>query len=230
MTTIQIELEKKPFKRWWGPYSPARGVTHGLRFREQRLGIIHRTAVGEEFWAVRENADVKALTQLILSEWRGGRLLFLPNGYIVKPLPGPDDERGKRVLVGRYKGDLVLESPSGRPLDLGRPWVSTPGEAWAGPDTMGLECVIEPNGGVKCKWYHPEELGRIDTPAQLFGADAMRHKAFCVAQPSKTSGRIHIFPSGHVIAKYELGHERWLARYVGKVDLRTLGDWSHWLE
>ena len=91
-------------------------------------------------------------------------------------------------------------------------------------------CVIEPDGGLACKWYHPDALGRIEPEAQLFGPDVGRRMGFRAAQPSKDSGRVHVLPGGHLITKYKLGHERWLTRYVGKVESRRLGDWSHWIE
>jgi len=229
MTTIQIELEKKPFRRWMGPYSPARGLQHGLRFHRGDLGVWHGSATDKTFWPVEESGAISRLTRLVMQTWGGGRLLFLPNGYIIKPLPGGDDERGKRVIVGRFSGPVVLSPDEGDDLDFTAPPAPRAGARWDAPNTVGLECVLESDGSIRCDWYHPDNYGRLETTCQLCGPSASRARSFQAARPGETSGRVHVTPNGHVTTNCQIRSGVWEARYVCFIDPTKLGDWSHWI-
>jgi len=229
MSGLDIRLRSKPFARWWGPYSPARGTKRGFRFHDNQLGVWHDAGSGLEFWTVQENAAVRGLTKLVLGEWGGGRLLFLPNGYIVKPLPGRDEDRCKRVVLGTFAGPLVLESPAGDELDLSDPWTAKPGDDWEGPSTIGLEVVMDERGALRCDWYHPDSSGRLDTWTQISGADASMVRGFRATRRIESAGRVHITPNGHIITNCNIGFDRWRCRYVGFLGPRAIGDWSKWI-
>jgi len=49
MSDLEIEVEDAPFLDWMGPYSPARGMQHGLRFHGGELGVWSNTPTGKEF-------------------------------------------------------------------------------------------------------------------------------------------------------------------------------------
>lgn len=228
MSELMVEVENKPFDRWMGPYSPARGIRHGLRFHERELGVWSGDATGSQFWSVM-GTSVKRLSKVVIQTWGGGRLLFLPNGYIVKPLPG-DDERGKRVLVGTFTGALVVENEDGDQFDFSDPPDQRPGARWDGPTTLGLECVMESDGSVRCHWYHPDEYGRAGVSEVLVGPSAARARSFRAARPGESSGRVHITPNGHVMTNFQIRPKVWEARYVCYIDPSELDDWSHWIE
>ena len=229
MSDLQIEVQKQPFLSWLGPYSPARGMSHGMRFPGGKLGVWSNTATGRELWTVQRNVAVDRLTKAVMQTWGGGRLLFLPNGYIVKPLPGNED-RNKRVLVGTFAGSVVLEDPEGEEFDLSDPWDDTPGSAWDGPSTLGLECALEADGSLRCNWSQPDEYGRTETSCRLAGPDAARARDFRAARPGDSTGRVHITANGCVTTNVNVGNAGWQTRFVCRVDPDELDDWSHWLE
>lgn len=228
MSGIEMEIFRKPFRRWMGPYSPARGFQHGLRFHQGALGVWHANAIGKEFSRVQRSGAVDRLTRAVIQTWGGGRLLFLPNGYIVKPLPGGDDERGKRVIVGTFSGSLVLVDGDGVEFDFAEPTNLRAGSQWEGPTTLGLECVMEPDGAVRCDWRHPDDYGRMRESKNLTGPSVARARSFRSARPGESSGRVHLTPNGHVTTNVKV-RGNWEARYVCHIDLVELADWSHWI-
>jgi hypothetical protein len=230
MSELEVEMERKPFDRWLGPYSPARGIQHGLRFHAGQLGVWSSTATHKEFWTVQRNASVDRLTRAVVQTWGGGRLLFLPNGYIIKPLPGGEDERGKRVVVATFSGELVLEDSDGVEFNFAEPWNPSPGAEWGGPSTLGLECVLESDGSLRCDWYHPDEFGRMSDSCYIAGPSAARARSFKAARPGEASGRVHITPNGYVTTNHQVRRGVWETRFLCFVDPNDLEDWSHWVE
>ncbi len=150
MSRFTFKPLEKPYPAWMGPYSPARGNTTGFRFHQERLGTWSSGEYGRSFWQVRNNQASSAIATLVRREWGGGRVLFLPAGYLVKPLQG-DEERGKRVLIGHFNGSVVLKQPDGSLFDMSNPGGIQPGQPWPGPTTTGLECVIQNNGVANCR-------------------------------------------------------------------------------
>jgi len=228
MSGIEIEVLKKPSPRWLGPYSPARGVQHGLRFHRAELGVWSGDVSGKTYWTVGRNASVDRLSRTVIQTWGGGRLLFLPSGFIVKPLPG-DDERGKRVVVGLFSGSLSVTTEEGDEFDFADPPDQRPGARWDGPNTLGLECVMESDGSVRCDWYHTDDFGRISDSVILSGPSAARARNFRSARPGEASGRVHVTPNGHVTTNAKV-RGNWEARYVCHIDTDEFEDWSHWAE
>ena len=228
MSDLEIEVEDAPFPDWMGPYSPARGMQHGLRFHGGELGVWSNTPTGKEFWTVQRNGSVDRLVRSVMQTWGGGRLLFLPNGYIIKPLPGAD-ERGKRVFVGSFEGSVVLVDSDGMEFDLSSPSNQKPGGIWNGPTTLGLECAFEADGSLRCDWNHPDEYGGTEVSHHIVGGNAGRVRSFRVARPGESTGRVHISANGMVTTNCKVG-SGWQTRFVCYVDPDSLDDWSHWLE
>lgn len=226
MISFAFQPESKPFPRWLGPYSPARGDRCGLRVKQGQLGAWMRTHEGSEFWIARANDGVARLVQLVLQMWRGGRLLFLPTGHVIKPLQDEDD-RGKRVLVGRFRGRLVLESSEGSSFDLASPGTQ-PGDRWPGPETLGLEAVIGAGGELVCTWYHPTGWGQDKERAYLRGPDAALAKGFRKCRPDDETGRVRITACGHVTTNRQERGGDWCCRHVGWIDERTWSNWDHY--
>jgi hypothetical protein len=104
---MKFTPETSPFPYWVGPYTPARGSYSGFRIRGGMLGAWVSSEDGQSFCEVQQSDGVRRLTELVARHWSGGRLLFLPSGFVVKPLQN-DDERGVRVVVGRYEGNFLV--------------------------------------------------------------------------------------------------------------------------
>jgi len=217
----------RPFRRWMGPFSPARGTRSGFRFHGGRLGTWVEDREVRGFWSLKASPSVRALQKLVIDEWGGGRVLFLPNGYLVKPLQG-DHERGKRSYIGRFSGRVMLERPDGSEFDLSSPGV-TPGRPWPGPKTTGLECYVDRAGSPVCSWYHPAEYGRDEIERRLASPDPILAEGFRLCRPGDIGGRVRITANGHVITNRQERDQSWTTLYVGWIDPASWGDWNHWI-
>ena len=227
MNSFMFEAEQRPFPRWMGPFSPARGTRSGFRFHNQRLGTWVDNEFGKAFWPIMDNPGVRSVARLVKYEWSGGRVLFLPNGFVVKPLPG-DEEVGIRVLIGRYWGPIVLERPDLSRLDLSQPGSLRPGDLWPGPTTTGLECTIQYGGSLACSWYHPTQWGSDFVTETLRGPDPTLMAGMRSARHGNIYGRVRITANGHVITNREDGYGSWVAAYVGWIDPGSWPDWANW--
>ena len=229
MSTFTFQPLARPFPRWMGAFSPARGRRSGFRFHQGRLG----TWVGDEsdksFWAVADGHGARTIAALVRGEWGGGRVLFLPNGFVVKPLQS-DDEVGSRALIGRFHGAIVLERPGQSRFDLGQPGAVRPGILWPGPTTTGLECAIQSDGALVCSWYHPTQSGRDEVSEPLRGPDRSLAAGFRAARPGVAGGRVRITANGHVITNRQELDGAWASIYVGYVDPGSWAGWEHWIE
>jgi hypothetical protein len=207
-----------------GPYSPARGTHTGFRFDRGRLG----TRVGPEWWSMIESPGTRKITQIVIDTWGGGRILFLPNGYVVKPLPGPD-EVGKRALIGLFTGPVVLKRPHGALFDLGQPGTLRPGQSWLGPTTTGLECAIRSDGTLVGNWCHPTQWGQDNVSENLRGPDRLLADGFRTARPGDTDGRVRVTANGHIITNRSAGSGDWEPIYVGHVERTEWTKWNRWI-
>lgn len=223
MTGFSFAVERRPFPRWLGPFSPARGTNAGFRFHQRRLGTWVESEQGREFWPLLDSPGVRSLARTILDEWGGGHVLLLPNGFVIKPLPG-DEEVGRRVLIGRFRGSVVLERPEGGVFDLSNPGQITPGEPWPGPKTTGLECAIQVDGSLRCTWYHPTRLGRDEVSELLTGPNLSLAAGFRRCRPWDVGGRVRVTANGHVITNRQEWNGQWTSLYVGYV---SPDSWPH---
>lgn len=224
-----FQTAKRPFPRWIGPYSPARGNRSGFRFNQGHLGTWVESETGSNFWSVLSSSGSIAIEQLVKSEWGGGRILFLPNGYVIKPLPN-GDEVGQRVVIGKFSGSIVLETPDGNTFDLSNPGNLRPGQLWLGPKTIGLECAIQTDGSLMCNWYHPTTSGREDECALLYGPDTALANGFYLARPRNSGGRVRVTAHGHVITNRQEANENWTALYVGRIGSDASTNWQQWIK
>jgi hypothetical protein len=226
--SLTFEPLKKPFPRWMGPFSPARGFRSGFRFKDKQLGTYVSNDDDMAFWCATQTDGARKLGRLVLEEWRGGRVLLLANGLVIKPLQ-KDIEVGRRVIIGRLSGSLVLEQPSGHTFDMRNPGKLKAGDPWHGPKTTGLECAIQQNGSLNCTWYHPTKLGRDTITRTLRGPDAKLAASFGKARPGVMGGRVRLTVGGHLITN-RLAGNTWQTLYVGHVEAATLlGDWKTWI-
>ena len=229
MNPFTFQPEPKPFPRWMGPFSPARGKRSGFRFHQGRLGTWVADGPNMTFWPVTDSPGARDVATLVRGEWGGGRVLFLPNGFVVKPLQ-VDDEVGKRALIGRFQGTLVLERCSQPEFDLGNPGAIRVGGPWPGPTTTGLECALQSDESLVCSWYHPAPWGREGVSSPLRGPDRALAAGFRAARPSDAGGRVRITVNGHVITNRQERDGAWASRYVGFVDAGSWADWDNWIE
>jgi hypothetical protein len=219
MSELEIEVARKPFTRWWGPYSPRRGRM-GLSLRGGEITVREPASdgTGDAEWILMGGSSVDRFIRAVSAEFGGGRLLFLPSGHIVKPC-NTEDETCIRMLVGTYRGSLCFEGPDGDEFDLADPCCGGSGEEWTGPNTIGLECVLKEDGCLQCEWKHPEGLY---SNACIFGPSPALASGFRKARPGDVSGRVHVTAHGHVYTKWQAGYGRWRCSYVGTVDPRAL--------
>jgi hypothetical protein len=228
MTSFTFEAQARPFPRWMGPFSPARGTNSGFRFHGGKLGTWVGDDFQREFWPIVDSPGSIALTNLVINRWGGGRVLLLPSGFVIKPLQ-KDSDVGKREFLGKFSGSVVLKKPTGGVFDLSTPGNLRPGDRWPGPKTTGLECAIGDSGALNCTWYHPIPLGREDVTKQLRGQDPSLIAGFRKCRPS-VGGRVRITASGHIITNRQLGGN-WIAYYVGRIDPAAWkADWKKWIE
>ena len=221
--SFTFHAAKPPFHGWLGPFSPARGTYSGFRFHEGRLGTWVKNADLREFWPVLDSPGVRALTSLVVATWHGGRVLLLPNGFVIKPLQH-DAHVGLRVLIGRFEGPVVLESPGGPAFDMSQPGALAAGDIWPGPKTTGLECAIQPDGSIYCDWYHPKPWGREAIREAVLNASRVRAVAFHAARPMDEGGRVRITANGHMITNRQGPNGTWITLYIGHL---AAEGWPH---
>ncbi len=226
--TFTFQAEKRPFPRWWGPFSPARGTRSGFRFCRRQLGTYVSDARGNHFWPVVHSQGVQSLADLVLDIWGGGRVLLLSNGLVIKPLQ-ESDEVGVRRLIGRFRGPVILQSPLTGLFDLSDPGCIRPGELWRGPTTTGLECVMRRDGSLRCNWYHPSEFGRDEVDTQIAGPNSKLAEGFCRARPGQDAGRVRITANGHIITNRKICRD-WRTMYVGYIPPDSLPFNRDWIQ
>ena len=229
MSPFTFEPESKPFPRWMGPFSPARGKRSGFRFHQGRLGTWVADRSSMVFWPIADGRGTRDVANLVRGEWGGGRVLFLPNGFVVKPLQA-DDEVGKRAFIGRFQGTFVLERCGQPKFDLGSPGTVSLGDPWPGPTTTGLECALQSDGSLVCSWYHPTQQGRDGVSRTLRGPDRSLAAGLRAARPGDAGGRVRLTANGHVITNRQERDGTWTSRYVGFVDSSTWTNWDNWIE
>jgi len=217
MNEFCFEPFEPPFPLWIGPYSPARGTHFGFRFNERRLGTWVKKEGCLEFWTMFPTVGVKKLECLVLNNWGGGRILLLPDGHVIKPLQ-EEWETGKRVVIGKFSGDLLWQLPDGEIFDMNDLSDLSPGDPWPGPNTIGLECIIQWDGSLVCKWNIPCSWGSDIISVRLYNQDWILAKGFRLARRGKKFGRVRVIANGIIITNDQLPNGEWQTKYVGKID------------
>ncbi len=226
---MKFTAKPYPFPNWFGPYSPARGSQSGFRVRYGKLGTWFTSDEGQSFEAVQNTAGTRQLTNLVKKYYGNGRVLFLPCGYVVKPLQ-KQDERGLRVLVGQYEGGFVI-SVGKINIDFSRTDnLFSPGSAWPGPGNIGLECKIQSDGSLVTKWYQPSDFGHNEYEKEIVGENRSLISAFHKARPEDGVGRVRITINGHVITNKQVGYKCWKPFYLGRIDTSQFSGWGRWME
>ena len=228
MKVFTFEPLARPFPRWKGPFSPGRGKRTGFRFHDGRFGTWVEGNSKYSFWAAADTPGERAVSSLVRSEWGGGRVLLLPNGYVVKPLQG-DDEVGSRALIGRFLGSMVLEKPDHSTFDFASPGRLRPGQQWPGPATTGLECEIRPDGALVCSWCHPTAWGRDEVSELIAGPDRTLATGFKAARPGEITGRVRVTANGHIITRRPGPDDSLKCFYVGYTDPTSWIGWDKWI-
>lgn len=222
-------ISNHSFHRWMGPFSPARGTRSGFRFHNHRIGCWVNAGHECSFWPLVSEPGATSISRLVLRHWHGGRVLFLPNGMVIKPLQR-DAEVGYRVILGRFDGPLILHTPDGKLFDMSQPGPLRPGDPWAGPTTTGLECILTEDGSLDCEWYHPSEFRREIVRVKLRAHDRDLAAAFRRARLGASGGRVRITANGHIITNRLQGNRAWTCVYVGYVPPTDWGYWDHWIQ
>lgn len=217
MTSFRFQGFSAPFARWMGPYSPSRGTYYGFRVRDGDVGTWMDDRRGvREFLPLAPSSGARDLADLVLRHFGGGRILLLPFGLVIKPL-AEADEIGKRVVIGRFAGPVVVSGPNGRRFDFSAPGRLKPGDPWQGPGTTGLECTLTTAGALECCWYHPSRYGREETRMQLVPPQASLLNGFRRARPGDSAGRVRVTANGLVTTNRQEYDGSWSRWYVGQV-------------
>jgi len=224
--SFEFRALSQPFPRWFGPYSAGHGRTSGFRIRGGLLRTIVRTPTGEQTWFAHQNDGVRRLQSLVVSRWGGGRVLLLPNGWVIKP-----DQAGNgiRWAIGRFSGPLILQRPDGTWFNMAAPGALQPGMRWPGPDTTGLKCVLDITGTLRTKVTRPTTYCEEIVEITLVAGDAALARGLRAARPGDWSASVRVTENGHVITKRQDAGE-WTSVYVGFVDPAR---WPHdeaWVE
>ncbi len=215
-----------PFPSWLGPYTPARGTTSGFRVKNGKLGAWVYSDEGGQFWSANQTSGTERLEKLVKQHWRGGRIMFLPCGYVVKPLQD-EDERGMRVVIGEYKGEFLL-SYGREKIDFSQGSEFVPGSEWSGPKSIGLECTFRIDGSISTNWYQPSDFGREEYTERIAEADKEFISIFRRVRPYDSIGRVRLTIGGHVITNKETPGG-WKSFYVGRLDTSQFRDWERYL-
>jgi len=223
---MKFQTETFPFPRWSGPYSPARRTNSGFRIRSGMLGATAATDSSQEFWTAKQSTGVLSLIELIQTHWLGGRVVFLPNGFVVKPLPNDSE----RLLIGRASDALILSGESCAALNFSNLRHLPPGSPWPGPATIGLECAIRPDSSMACSWYRLTDYGQEETQEMIVGPSAALSEGFMRARPGETSGRVRMTIGGHVITNRQERDGSLYPHYVGRVSSSIFSNWERWIE
>lgn len=221
-----FQSEAFPFPRWLGPYSPARGNNAGFRVRSGLLGATVVTESGQEFWTAQQTQGVHDLVQLIKTHWQGGRIVFLPNGFAVKPLQNDSE----RVLIGRSSNALILNGSGRQVLDFSNLQHLAPGSIWSGPGTIGLESTLRSDGSLTSGWYRTTEYGQEETQEVIAGPNLSLLEGFRKARPGENSGRVRITIGGHVTTNRQERNGGSRPYYVGQVSTSVFRNWERWIE
>jgi len=219
----------KPFPFWYGPYSPARGNTTGFRIKYGKLGVWVYADKKRAFWLANQTSEMQGLAALVVQNWAGGRVLFLPCGYVAKPLQA-DIDRGKRVIIGEYSGEFSI-SGAGNNIDFSQENILSPGSKWPGPTTIGLECIFDAgDGSFATRWYSPGNTGKpwVLYKRKIATANNQFVSTFRSVRPSDAKGRVRLTVGGHVITSVQ-SQGTWKCFYLGKIDTSQFRDWDQYL-
>lgn len=215
--------------RWLGPFTPAKGVHTGVRVRDGWIGAWYEDADLRSFWWFADTPGARALVEYVVRWHRGGRVLLLPDGKVIKPL-NDDDETGIRVVIGKFDGPVILFRHDGTPVDLSRRGSLSPGARWPGPASIGVDCALAPDGSLTCEWYHPDSLGRLRQRHRVWPPDPDLAIGFRKCRPGETSGRVTVTPNGLVVTNREYDDGSLVAHYVGRIDVTQWPRLSSWIK
>ena len=229
MSEFIFEQFKWPFPRWLGPYSPARGAYYGFRLHYSRLGVWKINDDWEEFWPMEQTAGGRKLEDLILRKWGGGRVLFLPDGHVIKPLQ-EEYEKNIRVVIGKFSGNILLKMPNGGLFDMSDTTKYKIGGEWRGPKSTGIECTIRRDGSLITKWINPTPFGVEELTERVCGYDFALAMGFRNCRGGKTIGRVRVTSGGLVITNKKLQNGEWQSRYVGKIDVNKWPSKAEWIQ
>jgi len=225
--SFEFRALSHPFPRWFGPYSPACGTTSGLRIQLGVLGTYVTTPTGQQRWVAHQCAGVQQLQTLVVSRWGGGRVLLMPNGWVIKPDPTGN---GIRWAIGRFSGPLILQRGDGTFFNMASPGALTPGMHWLGPDTTGLECTLDNTGAIQARSTIPTAFGEIITEIPLVPRDAQLARGLALARPGCGRARVRVTENGHVITKRDEAASGWTSVYVGFIDPSRWPHDEEWVE
>lgn len=217
-----------PFPYWLGPYTPARGNRSGFRVQSGHLVAWATSDDDHYLWRVEPTPGIVQLERVVREHWHGGRVLLLPNGLVIKPL-AQDDERGRRVVIGQYTNRVKLNGPNRDVLDLTGLDYLRSGDEWPGPGTIGIECCIDSQGAISCKWYIPTEDGWESQRLEVSPANTSLEKGFRRVRPWATGGRVRVTGHGVVLTMRNTGYG-WKAHYVGRIDPATWPNDTSWMQ
>ena len=214
---------KFPIPYWTGPYSPAAGVKTGTKVKFGYAGAWCDTKVGLKFRTFEKSEGADLLSKLVINEFNGGgRIVILPNGYVLKP-ENDDDAVGYQRLIGKIEGDIIFPLIKEN-FKLGPAIEFELGSKWEGPLGGAVKCTVGDDGAIHTSWSVPCETGAKEYHKQLTEPNiALTGQINEIKRKYGDFGRIYYWYGGHLTtAKHE--------RYIGKVNCNSLDSKTEWFE
>lgn len=238
MSGFQFTPYPAPYPHWHGPYAVVLGQSNGMRVRRGAIEA-HLLRDGyRETWVIDESPGARSLVAVVQAAYGGGRLLLLPNGAVIKPVPGCSD--GERRLLGHWWGTLTLVSPLGQRICTteanmlvqppnGSPRSLRPGDPWPAPSTTGLRCRIDASGALFAKTWQASRWGRSEVEYPVTAPDRLLSLCYRMAGGHGSGGSVRLLEGGHVVMPNH-SMDGGLARYVGYIPpscLPSISDWKN---
>ena len=214
---------KFPIPYWSGPYSPAAGKMTGMRVRKGYAGAWCDTIVGLKFFHFEKSNGADSLSSLVKVNFNdGGRIVILPNGYVIKP-ENDKVKVGYQRLIGKIKGEITIPQIYEN-FVLGPTSKFEAGSKWKGPHGGAIRCTIKDDGSIHTKWSVPNDKGASEYKKQLTGPNlTLLSQVESIEKKIGAKGRVYYWYGGHLTtADHQL--------YIGKVACNTLDANTDWFE
>ena len=238
VTVFQFTPLGFPYPLWHGPYAVVPGRSNGMRVRRGAIEAqLWRNGYCET-WVIDDSPGARSLVALVQASYGGGRLLLLPNGAVIKPVPRSSE--GERRLLGHWWGSLTLVSPFGQRICTTEanvlaharsdsPRSIRPGDPWPGPATTGLRCRLDPSGSLFARTWQASQWGRTEVEYPIAAANSLLSMCYRLAGGHGSGGSVRLLEGGHVVMPYH-DTDGGMARYVGYVlpsSLPSISDWKN---
>jgi len=198
------------FKRWKGPWKARRGKTSGSTVVGGRFRAYLQDPDVAEYWVAVQTPGIQKIQRTVVNYWTGGKVLISPGGWAIKPLAS---DPSTRYVLGKVEVPLKYKTSTGETFDMGNHGVK-PGAPWPGP-YAGTECVLHSDGSLMSEVNEDD----VNYDVDVYPPSPELARAFNVARPTTSAGRVLVTEGGLVLTKREDAWGDWRSCYVGTLDL-----------